>query len=56
MILRLLVAFTRWVWGISPAFAVEDAADWVKEHGGSQFVKPLRCRKSVVVYPPKVKP
>lgn len=30
----------------------EDAAVWVKEHGGSWFAKPLRCRKSVVVYPP----
>lgn len=34
----------------------EDAAEWVKEHGGSRFVKPLRCRKSVVVYPPGVRP
>lgn len=30
----------------------EDAAAWVKQHGGSRFAKPLRCRKSVVVYPP----
>ena len=34
----------------------EDAAEWVKDHGGSRFVKPLRCRKSVVVYPPGVRP
>ena len=34
----------------------EDAAKWVKDHGGSRFVKPLRCRKSVVVYPPGVRP
>lgn len=34
----------------------EDAAEWVKEHGGSRFAKPLRCRKSVVVYPPGVRP
>ena len=30
----------------------EDAAKWVHEHGGNQFVKPLRCCKSVVVYQP----
>ena len=34
----------------------EDAAKWVKEHGGSRFAKPLRCRKSAVVYPPGVRP
>ena len=34
----------------------EDAAEWVKEHGGSRFVKPLRCRKSIVVYPPGRRP
>lgn len=28
----------------------EDAAKWVEDHGGSRFAKPLRCRKSVVVY------
>ena len=28
----------------------EDAAKWVEEHGGSRLTKPLRCRKSVVVY------
>ena len=28
MILRSLIAFTRWVWGISPAFAVADSVDW----------------------------
>lgn len=34
----------------------EDAAKWVKQHGGSRFAKPLRCRKSVVVYPPGRRP
>lgn len=34
----------------------EDAAEWVRQHGGSRFVKPLRCRKSVVVYPPGMRP
>lgn len=34
----------------------EDAAEWVKEHGGSRFVKPLKCCKSVVVYPPGRRP
>lgn len=34
----------------------EDAAAWVKQHGGSRFAKPLRCRKSVVVYPPGRRP
>lgn len=34
----------------------EDVAKWVKEHGGSQFAKPLRCRKSLVVYPPGSRP
>lgn len=33
----------------------EEAAEWVKGHGGSRFAKPLRCRKSVVVYPPGVR-
>lgn len=33
-----------------------DAAEWVKQHGGSRFAKPLRCRKSVVVYPPGARP
>lgn len=32
------------------------AAKWVEELGGPIFVKPLRCRKSVVVYPPGVRP
>lgn len=34
----------------------EDAVEWAKQHGGSRFVKPLRCRRSVVVYPPGVRP
>lgn len=34
----------------------EDAVEWVKEHGGNRFAKPLRCRKSVVVYPPRCQP
>lgn len=34
----------------------EDAAKWVKEHGGPREVRPLRCRKSVVVYPPGMRP
>lgn len=34
----------------------EDAVEWAKQHGGSRFVKPLRCRKSVVVYPPGRRP
>lgn len=34
----------------------EDAAKWVEEQGGPIFAKPLRCRKSVVVYPPGVRP
>lgn len=34
----------------------EDAAKWVKDHGGGWSVKPLRCRKSVVVYPPGRRP
>lgn len=34
----------------------EDAAKWVEQHGGSRFVKPLRCRQSVVVYPPGRRP
>ena len=28
MILRLIIAFTRWVWGVSPAFITADSADW----------------------------
>lgn len=34
----------------------KDAAAWVKQHGGSRFAKPLRCRKSVIVYPPGRRP
>ena len=34
----------------------EDAARWVKQHGGSRFAKPLRCRRSVVVYGPGTRP
>ena len=34
----------------------EDAAEWVRQHGGSRFAKPLRCRKSVMVYPPGMRP
>lgn len=34
----------------------EDVAKWVKEHGGRYFAKPLRCRKSLVVYPPGSRP
>lgn len=34
----------------------KDAAEWVKENGGPSSVKPLRCRKSVVVYPPGMRP
>lgn len=34
----------------------EDAANWVEKQGGRIFVKPLRCRKSVVVYPPGMRP
>lgn len=34
----------------------EDAAEWVRDHGGSRSAKPLRCRKSVVVYPPGARP
>lgn len=30
----------------------EDAAQWVADHGGPRFAKPLKCRKCVVVYPP----
>lgn len=30
----------------------EDTSEWVEEHGGRRFAGPLRCRKSVVVYPP----
>lgn len=28
MILRLVVAFTRWVWGVSPAFVTADSGEW----------------------------
>lgn len=28
MILRLIVAFTRWIWGVSPAFVKADSGDW----------------------------
>lgn len=28
MILRLAIAFTRWVWGVSPAFVTADSLDW----------------------------
>lgn len=28
MILRLIIAFTRWVWGISPAFVTADSEVW----------------------------
>ena len=28
MILRLIIAFTRWVWGISPAFVTADSDIW----------------------------
>lgn len=34
----------------------EDAAEWVKEHDGPRFARPLRCRRSVVVYPPGRRP
>ena len=34
----------------------EDAAEWVKQHGGSRFAKPLRCRKTVIVYGPGTRP
>lgn len=34
----------------------KDAAKWVEEQGGPIFAKPLRCRKSVVVYPTGVRP
>ena len=34
----------------------KDAAKWVEEQGGPIFAKPLRCRKSVVVYPPGARP
>ena len=33
-----------------------DAAEWVKKHGGSRIAKPLRCRRSAVVYSPGVRP
>ena len=28
MILRLIIAFTRWVWGVSPAFVTADSEVW----------------------------
>lgn len=28
MILRLIIAFTRWVWGVSPAFVTADSGEW----------------------------
>lgn len=28
MILRLIIAFTRWVWGVSPAFVTPDSEKW----------------------------
>jgi hypothetical protein len=28
MILRLIIAFTRWVWGVSPAFGTADSGEW----------------------------
>lgn len=28
MILRLIIAFTRWVWGVSPAFVTADSVEW----------------------------
>ena len=28
MILRLFIAFTRWVWGVSPAFVKADSGAW----------------------------
>ena len=28
MILRLVIAFTRWVWGVSPAFVTADSEGW----------------------------
>lgn len=28
MILRLIIAFTRWVWGVSPAFITADSDVW----------------------------
>lgn len=28
MILRLVIAFTRWVWGVSPAFITADSDVW----------------------------
>lgn len=34
----------------------ENAAKWIEQHGGSRFAKPLRCRKSVVVYGPGMRP
>ena len=28
MILRLIIAFTRWAWGVSPAFVTPDSEVW----------------------------
>ena len=28
MILRLIIAFTRWVWGVSPAFVTANSEGW----------------------------
>ena len=28
VILRLVIAFTRWVWGVSPAFVTADSGGW----------------------------
>ena len=28
MILRLVIAFTRWTWGVTPAFATADSGEW----------------------------
>ena len=28
MILRLIIAFTRWVWGVSPAFVTPGSEEW----------------------------
>lgn len=34
----------------------EDILEWKRQHGGSRFVKPLRCRFQVTVYKPGTKP
>ena len=28
MILRLIIAFTRWAWGVSPAFVTANSGRW----------------------------